>query len=363
MISVLSLFDGLGGARQSLKNLNIECEYYASEIDTYAINIARKNHPDITHMGNICDIKLSYGIDLLIGGSPCQDLSISKKNRQGLKGDRSKLFWEYVRILRTAKPKYFILENVNSMKKSDAKIITDILRVEPIMINSALVTAQNRKRYYWTNILNIKQPKDREIYLRDILEYGHTDRLKSYCIDANYWKGGNLKSYLEKGRRQLVFNKSIQIAYIGKNQQGNRVYDINGKAVSLKANGGGWGAKTGLYAIPYMFTECRTKEAKELRSEHQRKTGKDWSPRRGKELQPRQDGKSNCLTTAITKEHILHDGFNIRKLTPLECERLQGLPDNYTDGVSDTQRYKMIGNGFTIPVIEHILSYALDKLK
>lgn len=161
-INVLSLFDGLAGARIALNRLNILCNYYASEIDKYAIKIARKNYPIITHLGDITKIKYLNGtllsafdayqvprIDLFIGGSPCQDLSISKKNRQGLQGERSGLFFEYVRLLKELKPKYFLLENVNSMSKANKQIITDILGVEFIMINSALLTAQNRKRLYW----------------------------------------------------------------------------------------------------------------------------------------------------------------------------------------------------------------------
>ena len=361
-INVVSLFDGLGGARQALKNLEIDCNYFASEIDEYAIKISKKNHSDIKHLGSVEKITISKlkklgvdTVDLLIGGSPCQDLSLCKANRQGLKGERSKLFYQYVRLLKELKPKYFLLENVSSMRKSDAQIITDILCVEPIMINSALLTAQNRRRYYWTNIPNVKQPKDKKIFLKDILEKGFTDKDKSYCIDASYYKGGNLKSYFGKGRRQLVFNKPIQLAFIKKNQQGNRVYSVEGKSVSLKAEGGGGGAKTGLYTLPHALTECRTEEAKEIRRKMKKKTGKDYCPRRGKTIQPRKDGKSNCLTTGITKEYYLNDGIEIRKLTPIECERLQGLPDNYTKGVSNTQRYKMIGNGFTIPVVSHIL--------
>jgi len=275
MIKVLSLFDGLGGARVALDQLGIKCKYYASEIDGYAIKIAKKNYPDIMEIGSVVDIKgilFSESTDLLIGGSPCQDLSIAKAGRKGLQGERSGLFWEYVRILREVKPKYFVLENVASMNGESKQTITDALGVEPIMINSALVTAQQRKRLYWTNILNVTQPEDRKIYLNNIIEEKVID--SSYCVE-----------------------KPDRIGKIGNGGQGERVYSINGKSVSLSANGGGRGAKTGLYEIKNQ----------------------------------------------------------VRKLTPIECERLQGLPDNYTEGVSNTQRYRMIGNGFTAPVIKHIL--------
>lgn len=326
-MKVLSLFDGLAGARQALKELNIDCEYYASEIDKYAIQVAKANHPDIKHIGDIKNLfkyhdindgrnrqfyNINRGeIDLLIGGSPCQDLSIAKKDRKGLDGDRSSLFYEYVRILNEVKPKYFILENVASMSKASKELITkELFDIEPIMINSALLTAQNRKRLYWVGKLvdgkyrqvKIEQPKDKEIYLKDIIEDGVTDRDKSYCIDANYHKGGNLKSYFEKGRRQLVFNKPLKVGHFNKGGQGDRVYSQDGKSVCLSANGGGKGAKTGLYKI-----------------------------------------------------NLLDGNYKIRKLTPTECCRLQGFPDNYVSMVSNTQGYKGLGNSFTVPVIKHII--------
>lgn len=236
-MKVLSLFDGIAGARQALKELNIDCDYYAVEIDKYAYHIATKNHWDIKHIGPngyVYDVKdflceewekqpkeiqdivdhtrykeifVDGHVDLLIGGSPCQDLSIAKQDRKGLKGNRSSLFFEYVRILKLTKPKYFVLENVASMSKADKQEITDTLGVEPILINSALLTAQQRKRLYWTNIPNVDQPEDKGIVLKDIIEDGYVNRNKAYCIDANYHKGGNRKSYFEKGRRQLVFDK------------------------------------------------------------------------------------------------------------------------------------------------------------
>lgn len=325
-IKVLSLFDGIAGCRQALKELNIDCQYYASEIDKYAIQVAKANHPDIVHIGDVKSLfkyhhindgrysqfyKINRGnIDLLIGGSPCQDLSIAKKDRQGLQGDRSSLFYEYLRILNEVKPKYFILENVASMSKESKEIITkELFNIEPIMINSALLTAQNRKRLYWVGKLidgeykkiKIEQPKDQEIYLKDIIEEGVVDRDKSYCIDANYFKGGNLKSYFEKGRRQLVFDKPKRIGHFNSGGQGDRVYSVGGKSVCLSANGGGRGAKTGLYDI----------------------------------------------------------NKAIRKLTLVECCRLQGFPDNYVSMVSKTQGYKGLGNSFTVPVIKHLIKQIL----
>jgi len=305
---VLSIFDGIGGARQALKELNIDCKYYASEIDKYAIQVANANHLDIEQLGDVKEVKGFNDIDLLIGGSPCQDLSIAKKDREGLEGKRSGLFYEYIRILSETKAKYFILENVASMSKASKDIITkELFDIEPVMINSSLLGAQNRKRYYWVGKLvdgkyrqvKIEQPEDKKIYLKDIIEEGFVDRSKSYCIHANYHKGGNRKSYFEKGRRQLVFDKPVRIGQLNKDCQSGRIYSIDGKSVCLNAGGGGGGAKTGLYEF--------------------------------------KDG--------------------IRKLTVTECERLQGFPDHYVSIVSNTQGYKALGNSFTVPVIKYILKH------
>lgn len=311
-IKVLSLFDGISCARVALERAGFEVEsYYASEVDKYAIQIAQKNYPDTIQLGDVknVDATCEYediilgNIDLLIGGSPCQDLSIAKKGRKGLNGERSGLFWEYVRILKEVKPKYFILENVASMPKEAKAIITEALGVEPIMINASLVSAQNRKRLFWTNIPNVNQPEDKGILLKDVLENdGGTDRLKSYCIDANYHKGSSYENYKKKG-----------------------------KSTTLSALGGGRGAKTGLYAVAL------------------RNRGQGKNPEIGGD-------KANAMTTVQTDSMVMKD-MQIRKLTPTECERLQGLPDNYTQGVSNTQRYKCLGNAFNVDVVAHILSF------
>jgi len=304
ILKVLSLFDGLSGARIALDRLNIPCDYFASEIDKYAIKISQKNYPDIIQFGDIRNItgKMIGKVDLLIGGSPCQDLSVSKRNRENLQGKQIGLYYELLRLIKETNPRYFLVENVASMKASVKEEISNLLGVQPILINSALVTAQQRRRLYWTNIPGIKQPEDRHIYLKDILEFGYTEKEKSYCVTSSYTHAVPY-DYFVNSSRQLIFNKPIRVTTIGKGGQGERIYSIDGKSICLSANGGGRGAKTGLY----LFLN---------------------------EIKP-----------------------YIRKLMPIECERLQGLPDNYTEGVSDTQRYKMIGNGFTVPVIEHILSH------
>lgn len=333
-MNVLSLFDGISCGRVALERAGIKVDtYYASEIDKYAIKITQKNYPDTVQLGDVNDIdftKFTNKIDLLLGGSPCTDLSIAKKNREGLKGKDSSLFWKYAEALNTIKPKWFIFENVASMKKEDKDIITKTLGVEPIMINSALVSAQQRKRLYWTNIPGIQQPKDKHIYLQDILESEYTDRLKSYCIDASYFKGTNLEQYLEKKRRQVVFDKPFKVGQFNSGGQGDRVYAIEGKSVTLSANGGGRGAKTGLYLIPVQY---------------------DRKNEIGKELE-----KAIILIASDWRELNIEEMY-IRKLTPIECERLQTLPDNYTEGISNTQRYKCLGNAWTVDVIVHILKH------
>ena len=304
MKNILSLFDGISGAQIALERAGIKYDnYYASETDKYAMKITQKHYPKTIQLGNVEFVNGSELPDiwLLIGGSPCTSLSCAAGQKEsGLEKGASVLFWEYIRILNEVKPKYFLLENVASMKKADRETITKIMGVEPIMINSALVSAQQRKRLYWTNIKGIEQLEDKHIYLKDVLENGYTDKEKSYPITATI-TNGIARDYFLKSQRQMVFNKPIRVSTIGKGGQANRVYSIDGKSVCLSANGGGRGAKTGLYAII-------------------------------QELKP-----------------------YIRKLTPLECERLQTLPENYTEGISNTQRYKSIGNGFTIDVIAHIL--------
>ena len=299
-MKVISLFDGMSCARIALDRANIPVtEYYSSEIDKYAIQVSQANYPDIIQLGDVQDISFKEGeIDLLIGGSPCQGFSFAGR-QLNFNDPRSKLFFEYVRILKESKPKYFLLENVR-MKKDYQDVISDLLGVQPIAINSSLVSAQNRQRLYWTNIPNVTQPEDKGLVLQDILEDGFVDRDKSHCLDANYFKGGNLKSYFEKHRRQLVFSKDglchVGDADINGNDTIKRVYHPEGKAPTLTTMGGGH------------------REPKVSLSEKK-----------------------------------------YRKLTPLECERLQTVPDNYTAHVSNTQRYKMLGNGFTVDVIAHIL--------
>ena len=197
-MNVLSLFDGMSCGQIALDQIGVKVNnYFAAEVDKYAIKVTQQNFPGTIHLGDVKGIKGADlpEIDLLIGGSPCQGFSFAGKNLN-FDDPRSKLFFEYVRLLKELKPKYFLLENVR-MKKESMDVISEYLGVEPIAINSNLVSAQNRHRLYWTNIPMDRLPQDKGVVLKDILEGGITDRDKSHCIDANYFKGGNLKSYFE----------------------------------------------------------------------------------------------------------------------------------------------------------------------
>lgn len=262
MVKVLSLFDGISCGRVAFERAGIGVEeYHACEVDEYAIQVGKSNYPDIIHHGSVVGYHPDRSFDYLIGGSPCQGFSFAGKHL-AFDDPRSRLFFEYVRILKECRelnPKVsFLLENVQ-MKPEHLAVISEALGVSPVKINSSLVSAQNRVRYYWAN-WEITPPKDKGVLLKDVIQDGYVDRQKSYCIDANYHKGGSLRNYLEKKRRQIVFD-------------------------------------TAESQLPVSF----------------------------------------------------------RKLTPIECERLQTLPDDYTKCVSNTQRYKCLGNGWTVDVIADIL--------
>jgi len=284
----------------------------------------------------------------LIGGSPCQGFSFAGK-QLNFNDPRSALFFEYVRLLKECKPKYFMLENVR-MKQEFQDIISSYLGVEPVMINSSLLSAQNRVRLYWTNIPNVTQPQDMGIVLKDILEDGVVDRDKSHCLDANYFKGGNLKSYFEKHRRQLVFSKDglchVGDADIKGNDSIKRVYHPDGKSPTLTTMQGGHREPKilcGAFRGRYYNNEGKRVDHKQKVAGLTKQT-----------LEIREDGKTNTLTTVQKDNVVTVNDVYYRKLTPLECERLQTVPDGYTEGVSNTQRYKMLGNGWTVAVIKHI---------
>ena len=343
-----SAFDGSSCVQQAYKTLGITFDgsrnkYYASELDPYAQAVTKYNFPNTIFLGDVRNVDYNelaskHDVDLMVAGSPCQDLSFAGKGLGfSAEGKRSNLFWVWLQQFKAIKPRYVLVENVR-MKKQWQDMMSEGLGFEPQEINSKLQSAQNRVRLYWFGKrvgdkyvqVPIQDIKDLGIVLGDIVENGQVDRDKSYCLDANYWKGGNLKSYFEKRRRQLVFDDpaAFQAASSSCIQVGEtadikgydiikRVYSTKGKAPTLTTMQGG-------HREPKIATSDKT-----------------W-----------------------------------RKLTPLECERLQTLPDGYTqygdfggeqfdkDGnfvryttkpISNTQRYKMIGNGMTVSIIARIL--------
>jgi len=365
-MNVLSLFDGMSCGQIALDQLDIKVDnYYASEIDKWAMQVAKKNYPNTKHLGDVTELKGSDlpKIDLLMGGSPCQGFSFAGK-QLNFDDPRSALFFEFVRLLEETKPKYFLLENVR-MKKEFQDIISEHLGVKPIMINSALVSAQNRVRLYWTNIPNIEQPEDKGIVLKDILE----DFYENPVIDqlprgAN--KGGITASSLKKGKTPSLtpsswqhnnhlcelkeFNPDSLCHHVATALDVNghdslkRIYADSGKPPTLNTCGGG---NTHAKVLCGAWRGRYIKDGK--RQDHKGSVAGKTEQR----LEIRQDGKTNTLTT-VQKDNVVVVPPTYRKLTPLECERLQTVPDDYTEGVSNTQRYKMLGNGWTVDVIKHI---------
>lgn len=297
-MQVLSLFDGMSCWFLALKKAWVKIDkYFSSEIDKFAIQISKKNNPEIIQIWNILDWKKwdLWNIDLIIWWSPCQWFSNNGK-KLNFEDKRSKLFFEFVEILKYYKPKYFLLENVKMKKEWEEKITENLFWIEPVLINSNLVSAQNRKRLYWIwklnenwkyEKVNISSLEDKNIFLKDILEKWKVDE-KYYFSDKQFIKIRNSKY---KKENEVNFNnqKNVKLKDFTKFSQDNIFCGLNDKVPTLTA----W----------------------------------DWWNR-----------------PKVFK----------RKLMPIECERLQNLPDNYTFWVSDRQRYKMIWNWWTIWVIEHI---------
>ena len=459
-MNVLSLFDGMSCGQIALKKLGAKVDnYYASEIDKYAISIVEKNFPNTVHLGDvtkIISVPYNVKIDLLIGGSPCQGFSKSG-NRLNFDDPRSKLFFEFVRILKLTKPKYFMLENV-VMNKESRDIISEYLGVEPIEINSNLVSAQSRRRLYWTNIPNVTVPEDKGIVIRDILEdngiadmvinqgkqLAKADIKKSHCLMARDYKGfGN------QGMTGIRLKDNSVVSKDGLNHVGNEIeivkvrkhkVDIKnlqtvlryhkGRVANLsisqiasfchvpKTQAEHWFRTDSSFSIPDEESWMFLKECLGIETKQFDKSITEFEYREGVFEQSSRvyhvDGKAPTLTSTlaskqkvyipldkvesknglILKGHAELNGHDVlkrvydkdgksptlntcgggnrepkislgdkqwRKLTPLECERLQTVPDNYTEGVSNTQRYKMLGNGWTVDVIAHIFKSITTK--
>lgn len=439
-VSVISVFDGMACGMLAMQSAGLKVDrYVAFEIEKYAVQTSSHNFPMIEHRGDVfqADFTEFEGFDFLVGGSPCTYWSIAQKNNRETEasGMGWELFSQYVRALHEAKPMYFIYENNKSMANAIRESITETFGFEPICINSALVSAQNRQRLYWVGKRNldgtyskvyVRHPEDRGILLKDVLD-GVTDKEKarcvlssigrtttreyfqknqgtmtyepvpqpfgetngkSYALTASYWKGQPHNRILEKSQRSHVA-EPVGIGYRGRMQDGKwvkryesneeqkanalttcqmdsmvscpvrvgalprpngelstsqafRVYSDEGKSVNLTAGGGGAGGKTGLYAIPVEFEgDIPTKAVSGS-------DGKTYDVYRVL------DGK---ITIKEKQYPIkLPDGYYIiRKLTVTECKRLQTVPEWYEFPVSDTQAYKMLGNGWTVEVIAHLI--------
>lgn len=334
----------------------IEVENYVSyEIDKYAIQTSEYNFPDIQQRGDVfeADFTEFEGFDYLIGGSPCTYWSIAQRaNRETeASGFGWELFQQYVRALKEAKPKFFIYENNKSIPKAIRVSISEALGFEPICINSALLSAQNRNRLYWVgkrnsdgtySKVNVEQPEDKKIMLKDILRSGYIDREKAYCLKH---QAGNVRDYFKKHHTNIVFEyigDLIRIGDIDTSADAHRVYSCYGKARTLKANAGGQGGKTGLYLTPipeefvndvcdkgllYKVKDC------EIETSH-----------------------------GTFYVNLPNGYYIIRKLTVRECMKLQTVPDWYRFPVSDSRAYKMLGNGWTIEVIKWILKYIKEDM-
>jgi DNA (cytosine-5)-methyltransferase 3A len=303
-MNVLSLFDGMSCGQIALERAGIKVDnYFASEVDKHAIAVTMANYPKTIQLGDVTKVSAMQlpKIDIMIGGSPCQGFSFAGK-QLNFNDPRSKLFFEYVRLLKECEPKYFLLENVR-MKKEYQDIITQYLGVEPIEINSSLVSAQNRIRLYWTNIPNITKPDDKYILLKDIINQDYD----------GIW----------------VFPR-------GNNSGGIKNY--NNKSPSITTSS--WEYNFLIYKAAALRTFPRFKTVGEKRI---------------KQLEIRKDLKSNCITTHNLDSLLSKDDGSYRKFSPEEVEQLQTVPIGYTRYTSNSQRYRMLGNGWTVDVIVHIL--------
>lgn len=391
-ITVLSLFDGMSCGMIALDRLGIKVKaYYASEIDKHAIKVSKHNWPNIIHIGDVTKVGYFEGwlytehgdyyvghIDLLIGGSPCQGFSFAGK-QLNFEDPRSKLFFEFVRLKEETECTYFMLENV-VMKQQYQDVITEHLGVTPVFINSALISAQTRKRLYWSNLPFRGQPEDKNTYLKDILlseidekfihsaeavaymcrevkggrshwDFKHhhdTDNEKASCITAVISKGVPYNVLID---RLMLKNDVLQVnrsRKAGGKQPHNqdRIYDEKGKCVAISA---AFASRTNVLAARMV--------GRKINPETNKRDDHNPHIKTTQRLEINSNpAKTNCLTS-VEKDNVLFypEDFIVRRLTPIECERLQTVPDGYTAVVADTKAYKMLGNGWTVDVICHLL--------
>ena len=374
IMNVLSCFDGSSCGQLALQRANIHVDtYYASEIDKYAIQVTQANFPNTIQVGDVSKVDASsfnHDIDLMMGGSPCQGFSFAGK-QLNFNDPRSKLFFQFMRLLDELKPKYVMLENVRMAKRSQ-DMISSRIGFQPQALNSSKVSAQNRYRLYWFgkrvereggkygyDAIPIDEMLDLGVVMQDILEDGYaTDVMtnadgKSHCLTARY-NGAVWWNSIERKQRTMVLKDNPTVSRDGLIRVGTadlkghdsikRVYAQEGKAPTLTTMQGGH--REPKVAIGRIVNRRL--------DEHGTRKDNQLDLPFTRQLEVRADEKSNCLTT-VQKDNVVVAKDMWRKLTPLECERLQTLPDNYTNHVSNSQRYKMIGNGWTVDVIAHIL--------
>jgi len=380
-MNVLSLFDGMSCGQLALNRLGIEYDtYYASEIDKYAIQVTQANFPNTIQVGDVTQVTADdFGdekIDLILAGSPCQGFSKAGK-QLNFDDPRSKLFFEFIRLVKELQPKYFLLENVN-MKKESRDIITKYTGVEPIDINSSLLSAQNRRRLYWTNIPNVTQPKDKGIVLKDILDVGDgqgTATLKRFNLDAICHHVADADDINGHDSLKRVYGEYGKSPTVNSAQGGNREPKV---LVVKEATKKGYTEIEEGECFDLTFPNSKTRRGRNMKDKCNCLTAANYDYMVFENKAATKDDKAYSLTASYNgavawnsierKQRTMIpisqcdadnpnvvDGYRYRKLTPVECERLQTVPDNYTNHVSKTQRYKMLGNGWTIDVIAHIL--------
>ena len=362
-MKILSLFDWIACGYEALVRAGIKVDtYYASEIDKYAIQIAKKNHPDIIEIWDVCNVngKDYEWIDLLIWGSPCQWFSVAGK-QLAFNDPRSKLFFEFVRLKEEINPRYFLLENVK-MRKERVDIISWYLWVQPIEINSALVSAQSRKRLYWTNIPNVRQPENKWLILKDILQDNVDEKYylnEQQIAKMEYLKwpkkiqrerGGYKYTYSEGGIPfpDIVDRPSRTI--LTSEWHITRTTHIIQEVVDRDKNNR-WIRADKSYCLSANPMSDRWQMAVEVPCGTQLWQSQNfWTSFGSQKAYTLRASNPNWVIESIQPPRI-------RKLTPIECERLQTMPDNYTEWVSDTQRYKMLWNWWTCDVIAHIFRF------
>lgn len=348
-MNILSLFDGISCGQIALEKAGIQVDnYFASEIDKYAVQVTQYNYPNTIQLGDVRNVKYENGvlysdngeykvkIDLLIGGSPCQGFSFAGK-QLNFDDPRSRLFFDFVRLKNETQPKFFMLENVR-MKKEHENVISQYLGVKPVMINSALVSAQNRVRLYWCN-WDVDDIEDKGIFWGDVKEIGVNIESFYYSKKAMQWLA---RHSIRKNKTLKIYNndEKMQMLEVGhaKKYSSQRFFAILDIPESEET-----------------IASIRNRRIKDLVRKDYDTTIKPESY-----IEFKYDGKSNCLST-IMKDNVVVpftlpnrisiDEFYFRYITPIECERLQTVPDNYTNVVSNTQRYRQLGNGWTVDVI------------